>query len=70
MDGGGGLNETCNVGDDVGLISHIEVFMRGYISHSWGGRDGGGGEGGERETCSLVIKKKQKKVTRLANNSA
>lgn len=38
------MDETCDIGDDVGLIGHCKVFLGRYLGHYWGS----GGEGGRR----------------------
>jgi len=41
---------TCDVGDDVGLVGHCKVFLRGYLGHWWeagtGEKEGGDGKRG------------------------
>ena len=46
--GKGRVDKTCNVGYDVGLVSHFKVFLGGYLGHIWGGGYEGGGRGGLR----------------------
>ena len=43
--GKGGVHETCNVSDNVGLIGHIKVLMGGYLAHFWEGGNEGEGKG-------------------------
>ena len=47
----GRVNETCYVGDNVGLVGHRKVFLGGYLGHLRGDGDGGvGRRGRERGT--------------------
>jgi len=56
--GRGCVSETCYVGDNVGLVGHCKVFLRGYLGHWWeagaGEKEGGDGKRGS-------FKKKQRK---------
>lgn len=54
--GRGWVSRTCYVGDNVGLVGHCKVFLRGYLGHWWGvGAGEKEGEDGKRGS----FKKKQ-----------
>ena len=59
--GRGRANGTCYVGDNVGLVGHCKVFLRGYLGHWWG--EGAGEKEGEEGKRGSFKKKQWKQIT-------